>query len=126
MTTILVIEDHKVVRENIIELLVDEGYDAVSASDGITGLELVKTKKPDFIICDIHMPGLDGYEVLEAIKNDEEISHIPLMFLSAFAEKSQVELGLARGAIGYLTKPFEPEDLFAIVKQTLKKSDSFP
>jgi CheY-like chemotaxis protein len=84
-----------------------------------TGLASAKLNKPDVIICDIMMPETDGYEVIGKLKNDIETSHIPFIFLTASAEKRDKEAGYAMGANGYIRKPFDAVDLFAVVEKCL-------
>ena len=84
-----------------------------------TGLASAKLNKPDVIICDIMMPETGGYEVIGKLKNDIETSHIPFIFLTASAEKRDKEAGYAMGANGYIRKPFDAVDLFAVVEKCL-------
>ncbi len=120
MKTILVIEDNNDIRENTCELLELWGYKVISAMNGKAGLALAKENKPDLILCDIMMPEANGYEVFSGLKNDADTSGIPFIFLTASAEKKEVEAGLGMGAKGYIRKPFEPEELFETLERCLK------
>src|SRR4051812_36118693 len=101
---IAVIEDDATIQANLLELLSAEGYDARGASNGVAGLALLKGWAPELVICDITMPELDGYGVLEAVRAEPELSAIPFVFLSARADRSDVRTGMALGADDYITK----------------------
>jgi len=116
MKTILFIEDNLEIRENTAELLELEGYKVITASDGKKGFEQAKEKKPDVILCDIMMPEMNGYEVFEHLRMNAETSGIPFIFISASAEKSEVQKGLNMGAIGYIRKPYTEYELLETIK----------
>ena len=120
METILIIEDNSDIRENICELLELKGYAVIAAVNGQAGLDLAKAAKPDLILCDILMPGMDGYNVLIRLKDDPDTMYIPFCFLTCSAEKSEVEIGLGVGADGYISKPFHEEELFENIERCLK------
>jgi len=124
MKTILLIEDNIDIRENTSELLELQGYQVISAENGKTGLALAKERKPDIILCDILMPGSDGYEVLQGLTNDMAVSSIPFIFLTASVEKKEVEKAFGLGAHGYIQKPFEPEELFRTIEAFLSESSN--
>jgi len=111
MKTILLIEDNLEIRENTTEILELEGYKLISAENGRIGLDLAKTHNPDLVLCDIMMPEMDGYEVFEHLKMTDQTSLIPFIFITASAEKSEVQKGLNMGAIGYIRKPFTEREL---------------
>lgn len=111
MKTILIIEDNLEIRENTCEILDLEGYNVIAAANGAIGLELAKENLPDMILCDIFMPKLNGYEVFEELKKDANTKNIPFVFLTASADKYEVETGLGMGADGYIRKPFEHDEL---------------
>ncbi len=121
MKTILVIEDEEFVRENILELLDAEGFEAFGAENGKIGFELAKVKVPDLILCDVMMPGLDGYGVLTALRQDSVLASIPFIFLTAKASKSDLRQGMELGADDYLTKPFTRAELLGAIGIRLKK-----
>lgn len=83
ITKILVIEDEFFIRENLLELLEIEGFDAVGAENGLVGVRLAKEYQPDLILCDVMMPELDGFGVLKALREDSATATIPFLFLSA-------------------------------------------
>lgn len=120
---ILFIEDNKDVRENTAEILELAGYKAITASDGKEGVEYARNEAPDLIICDIMMPGLDGYGVLHMLSKDPVLSTIPFIFLTAKAERSDMRKGMEMGADDYITKPFDKIELLNAVESRLKKAE---
>jgi CheY-like chemotaxis protein len=116
MTKILVIEDEETVRENILELLDAEGFEAIAAENGRIGLNLAQQHLPDLILCDIRMPELDGYGVLSALRSEPETAEIPFMFLTAKAAKTELNLGMELGANAYITKPFTLVELLTAIE----------
>ena len=121
---ILIVEDDELLRDNITEILISEGYDLISASNGLEGLKEAKRTKPDLIISDIMMPEIDGFEFLEKLLDDQELASTPIIFLTAKADKIYVRKGMHLGADDYITKPFEISDLLDTVKIRLKKSEN--
>lgn len=120
--TILIIEDNQDVRENIQELLELYGYNALVAADGKQGVVAAKDLMPDLIICDIMMPGLDGYGVLQILSRQPETSAIPFIFLTAKSETGDIRKGMSMGADDYITKPFEESVLLQAIEVRLQKS----
>ena len=121
MKKILFIEDDTVVRENTAELLELSDFEVITASNGKIGVALAKKEKPDIIVCDIMMPELDGYGVLQALAEDTETMQIPFIFLSARTEHKDIRKGMDLGADDYLTKPFEEEELLSAIESRLAK-----
>jgi len=121
MKKILFIEDDTVVRENTAELLELSDFEVITASNGKIGLALAKKEKPDIIVCDIMMPELDGYGVLQALAEDPTTMQIPFIFLSARTEHKDIRRGMDLGADDYLTKPFEEEELLSAIESRLAK-----
>jgi two-component system, sensor histidine kinase and response regulator len=121
MTKILVIEDAKDLREDMIEMLGLEGYQVYGAENGITGVEVARQENPDLIVCDIMMPILDGYSVLEKLRQDPRTATIPFIFLTAKAERVSMRHGMILGADDYLTKPFMVHELLDSIHTQLKK-----
>ncbi|MBI1242124.1 MAG: response regulator [Nostoc sp. RI_552] len=122
MSLILVIEDEHQILLNLQEILELGDFLVITAANGTTGLELAKTQNPDLIICDIMMPGLNGYEVLQELQGEPKFAHIPLIFLTAKAECSDWSQSIALGADYYITKPFEPIEILEAVKACLEKN----
>ncbi len=121
MSKILVIEDEDAVRENIIELLNEEGYEVVGARDGEEGVVQIWTQIPDLIICDILMPKLDGYGVLAKISQDVRLTSIPFLFLTAKIGRDDSRRGMSLGADDYITKPFSRSELLQAISVRLGK-----
>lgn len=118
---ILIIEDNAEMRENIGEILNLAGYDTVLAVDGLDGVQKARQFNPDLILCDIMMPNLDGFGVLKIKNQDEILRNIPLIFLTAKAEKEDFRKGMNLGAEDYLMKPFEDSDLLQVIESKLLK-----
>lgn len=123
MKKILVIEDNLEVRENLCEILELADYDVVSAENGKLGVEKAKSEQPDLIMCDVMMPELDGFGVMKILNNSKDLNHIPLIFLTAKAEKSDIRKGMGLGADDYITKPFDDTELLEAIEMRLKKSE---
>jgi CRP-like cAMP-binding protein len=118
---ILIIEDNEEMRDNIAELLELSNYEVFQSGDGKDGVKLAIAEEPHLIVCDIMMPGMDGYEVLYLLSQNPKTSAIPFIFLTAKAEKADFRKGMNLGADDYLTKPFEEMDLLGAVERRLKK-----
>ena len=116
---ILVAEDEDVVRTIIGHVLKQNGYEAIMSRDGEEALALIKSRRPDAVILDAMMPGLDGYEVLQTLRNDPNTADIPVMMLSARNLERDVITGFGFGANDYLVKPFRPEELLTRLKRLL-------
>jgi DNA-binding LytR/AlgR family response regulator len=121
---ILFIEDEKIVRENIVSLLSEEGYTVLSSNDGKNGVKIAKKELPDLIICDIMMEGMDGYEVLRELSGESLTKSIPFIFLTAKVEREDIRHGMNLGADDYLFKPFDAEDLLSSIDKRLKRIES--
>ncbi len=121
MTHLLVIEDEKPLREEIVDTLRFEGFEVQSAENGQQGVNIARETKPDLIICDITMPVMDGYEVLMALRDDYTTADVPFIFLTARADRSFVRHGMELGADDYVTKPFTQHELLAAVKSRLDR-----
>jgi DNA-binding response OmpR family regulator len=119
--TILIIDDNDDLRENTAELLALAGYKTLVAEDGKKGVSLVLSGKPDLVVCDIMMPGLDGYGVLHLVRKNPETENIPFIFLTAKTERSDFRKGMEMGADDYITKPFEEHELMNAIESRLKK-----
>lgn len=121
MTTILLIEDDTSLRENTAELLELNDYSVITAKNGKEGIAVAKSELPNIIVCDIMMPEVDGYGVLEALASDSNTNQIPFIFLSAKTEHKEIRKGMNLGADDYLTKPFEEEELVDAIESRLAK-----
>ncbi len=120
MAKILVVEDDKFLREMISRKLDKEGYEVIQAMDGEKGEEAIKKEKPDLVLLDLILPGIDGFEVLERTKKDPELSEIPVIILSNLGQKNEVERGLNLGAIDFLIKAhFTPAEIILKIKEVL-------
>ncbi|WP_071190831.1 response regulator [Trichormus sp. NMC-1] len=123
MKTILIIEDEVQIRNNIQQILHLSDFDTLVAENGLQGLDLAKHKHPDLIICDLMMPELDGYGVLTQLRQHSETATIPVIFLTAKSEWSDLRKGMELGADDYLTKPFNSTQLLqAIITRLSKKA----
>lgn len=120
---VLAIDDSPEIRMIISETLDLFGFEAVVAEDGDRGIQLSREHAPDLIICDINMPGLDGYGTLKAMREHPSTATIPFVFLSGSVDRVAVRKGMELGADDYLTKPFTPQELMASVKARLEKQD---
>ncbi len=123
MKKILVIEDNAEVRENLEEILELSGYEVVAAPDGTVGVDLALAEHPDLILCDVMMPKLDGFGVLNILSKRSETSDVPFIFLTAKAEKTDFRRGMNLGADDYVTKPFYKDELLAVIEVRLRKSE---
>lgn len=121
MEKILIIEDEHLILESIAEYLQLEGYDCLIATNGEEGIQKAKDETPDLIVCDIKMPGVNGHQVLQDLRDDPKTSTIPFIFLSGMVDKGDLRRGMILGADDYITKPFQPEDLLNSVKTRLEK-----
>ncbi|WP_103069410.1 response regulator [Aquimarina sediminis] len=122
MKTILLIEDDTALRENTAELLELSDYKVITSPNGKLGIAKAKEEKPDIIVCDIMMPEVDGYGVLETLSFDPNTNHIPFIFLSAKTEHKEIRKGMDLGADDYLTKPFEEDELLSAIESRLAKA----
>ncbi|MBW4519087.1 MAG: response regulator [Scytolyngbya sp. HA4215-MV1] len=121
MKTILVIEDESMIRDSLQDLLEMEGFRAIAAEDGIVGIQLAEAHLPDLILCDVNMPGIDGYGVLQALHDNPSTQSIPLIFLTAMGAKSNIRQGMTLGADDYLVKPCTRDELIGAIEGRLKK-----
>ncbi len=121
MTTVLVIDDEAAIRLLCRVNLEAEGMTVVEAADGRSGLELAQTQRPDVVLLDVMMPGLDGWQVAEELVGADETRDIPIVFLTARADFRDRERGLEAGGIAYLTKPFNPVELAPLIRDLLSR-----
>src|SRR5215510_8072165 len=123
MRKILVIEDEPEMRRNINALLRYREYETIQAENGRKGVELARREKPDLILCDVMMPELDGYGVLQALQQDAGLALIPFIFLTAKADKDDLRSGMNLGADDYLTKPVANKDLVNAIEARLRRAE---
>jgi DNA-binding response OmpR family regulator len=121
MTRVLVIDDEAPIRLLCRVNLQAEGMDVLEAADGPTGLDAARENRPDVILLDVMMPGLDGWRVAEQLLDDPLTSEIPIIFLTARAEFRDRARGLDIGGIDYITKPFNPVELAPLVRGLLDR-----
>jgi signal transduction histidine kinase len=121
MEKILVIDDEQSIQEDIAQILELEGFAVVTAKNGQIGVDLALQEIPDVILCDVAMPDLDGYQVLERLHQDPVTQWIPFIFISARSSRSDLRLGMTLGADDYLTKPFTRLELLESIRSRIKK-----
>jgi len=121
MKKILIIEDDKFLRELIAKKLLKENFEIFEAIDGEEGLKKIKEEKPDLILLDLILPGIDGFEVLAQIKKDPAMLSIPVIILSNLGQKEDIEKGMRMGAVDFLIKAhFTPGEIIDKIKSVLK------
>ncbi|HJT37127.1 MAG TPA: response regulator [Actinomycetota bacterium] len=116
---ILVVDDQPDIRLMCRVNLQLEGYEVIEAGDGEIGLEMVRTERPDLVLLDVMMPGLDGWQFMDAIKADDNTAKIPIVLLTARVQREDEIRGWLSGAADYLPKPFNPSTLTEVVRRTL-------
>lgn len=121
MQKILIVEDDKFLRELIARKLTQENFEISEAVDGEEGLKKIKEAKPDLVLLDLILPGIDGFEALAKMKDDPALASIPVIILSNLGQREDVEKGLKLGAVDYLVKAhFTPNEIIEKVKTALK------
>jgi len=121
MTHILVAEDERDIRELIAFTLRFAGYEVTTVSNGEEAVQAAAQLHPALILMDVRMPRMDGYQACQALKADPALKDIPVVFLSAKGQESEIQAGLAAGATDYLLKPFAPDELTRRVRELLEK-----
>jgi len=122
MTKILLIDDEEQYLENLNTFLEEEGFETVTASNGLDGIDAAKSSQPDLIVCDIMLPDINGYMILEELRKRESTKLIPFIFLTAKAEMTDLRKGMNLGADDYITKPFSLKELKSAINTRLKKN----
>lgn len=122
MKKILVIDDAEFILDSTSTLLSFEGYEVYTASDGVEGVAAAKEHAPDLILCDISMPNLDGYGVIQQLRANKETVSTPFIFLTAFTEKQNMRMGMELGADDFLVKPYTRDELLAAIESQWKKN----
>ncbi len=120
--TVLVIDDDPVILELLRVNFEIEGFDVICAKDGEEGLQKAHDERPDVVISDVMMPKRDGLQVLSDLKGDPDTENLPVILLSAKAQRSEVQHGLDMGADDYITKPFDPLELIDRLNAVMTKS----
>lgn len=123
--TIMVVEDDVNMLPGICDILEMVGYDILRASNGLDALDVLRSapQMPSLIVSDIGMPKLDGYGLLDAVRQERDWTEIPFIFLTALAEKEHFRKGMIAGVDDYLTKPFHPEELLQAIRAKLKRRE---
>jgi DNA-binding NarL/FixJ family response regulator len=118
---ILVIEDQTTMRENLALLLEFEGFQVASAEDGHRGVELAMAAPPDIVLCDVMMPHMDGYAVLDQLRHHPPTRTVPFIFLTAKGERADIRTGMNLGADDYLVKPVNQTELLEAIAARLER-----
>jgi CheY-like chemotaxis protein len=119
MAKILIAEDERDIRDLIVFTLGFAGFEVVAVANGEEALNLARQEIPDLILMDVRMPRMTGYEACSAMKADPKLKDIPVIFLSAKGQDSEIQAGLQAGAVDYLLKPFAPDQLTARIQAVL-------
>jgi len=118
----LIVDDFSTMRRIVRGLLKEIGYsNADEAEDGAVALQMMKTSKYDFVVSDINMPNMNGFDLLKAVKADDNLKHIPVLMVTAEARKEDIVLAAQTGAAGYIVKPFTKATLEEKVVKILQK-----
>ena len=118
MTTVLVVEDEPSIADAVVSRLRSEGFDARSVGDGVQAVEMCRQLKPDLVVLDLMLPGLDGLEVCRRIQAERRV---PVVMLTARDDETDLVVGLSVGADDYVTKPFSPRELVARIRAVLRR-----
>jgi DNA-binding response OmpR family regulator len=119
-TRVVCVDDEIGIASVIKLILENNGYDVTTASDGKTGLEAIQRLKPDLVLLDLSMPDIDGWEVYQQMKANDELGRIPVIVITARSKDLDKIIGLHVAKVdGYITKPFKPQDLLRCVSQVL-------
>ena len=122
MARILIAEDERDIRELVtISLRGLGGFDVTQAANGAEAVERARAEHPDLILMDVRMPNMTGYEACRRLKESAETKDIPIVFLSAKGQESEIQQGLTVGAVQYILKPFAPDELVREVRSLLKR-----
>lgn len=122
MAKILIAEDEKDIRDLVVFSLTYGGFEAIGAINGIEAIEKAATELPDLILMDVRMPQMSGYEACEKLKSNPATRDIPIVFLSAKGQESEIRQGLSAGAEEYILKPFAPDELVRRVQEILRRT----
>lgn len=120
---ILVIDDDARLREHYREILKLEGYEVAEARNGREGVDRARREPPDLVLCDITMPEMNGHRVLETLRGEPRLAHVPFVFLTGWSEQEDIRTGMNLGADDYLTKPVVPDELVAAIRARLRRAE---
>ncbi len=123
MARILVADDDEDIRMLVVMRLQHSGHDVEQVGDGATAVEQCRTEAPDLVVLDLMMPGMNGLDACRTIRADPQLARTPVILLTARAQSSDIEAGLAAGADDYITKPFSPRDLAERVDALLAQGE---
>jgi DNA-binding response OmpR family regulator len=121
MPRILIAEDEKDIRELIAFTLRFAGFDVLLATNGVEAVEVAEAERPDLVILDVRMPRMSGYEACRRLKENPQTASLPIVFLSAKGQDSEIQQGLESGAEEYILKPFAPDELIQQVRDILNR-----
>jgi DNA-binding response OmpR family regulator len=125
-TKLLVVEDDPAARRLVSYALEQEGYEVLTASNGLEGLTKAQTERPELLVLDVMLPGLDGFEVCHKLRSDPQTAGVLVLMLSAKAQESDKNTGLKMGADDYLAKPADPLEVAARVRSLLQQKAADP
>ncbi|MDG2991848.1 response regulator transcription factor [Candidatus Synechococcus calcipolaris G9] len=120
MATVMVVDDSPTLRAMIVEIMQSQGLQVVEAEDGLIAQEKIKAQCPDLVVLDVVMPRMNGYELCRWIKGEAASKDVPVIMCTTKSEDFDIHWGKKQGVDAYITKPFEPGDLIAKVKELLK------
>lgn len=124
MTRVLIVDDEPIMRQTLADLLASEGYDLEFAADGPGGIALAKVTRPDIILLDLMLPGMDGFEVCTHLRADAALAEVPILMITAYSERSMRLRGIAAGADDFIAKPFDGMELILRLR-TLARLDRY-
>lgn len=124
MKSILVIDDNDEIRALIKAVLTTYGFTALEADNGQVGMNMIAEEHPDLVICDVNMPGMDGYQTLGAVRDSSSIAQIPFILMTGLVSRDGFRRGMASGADDYLSKPFTADELVeAVMSRLVRQTD---
>jgi two-component system, sensor histidine kinase and response regulator len=125
MNSILVIDDKEEIRTLIKAVLSNYGFSVMEANNGQRGVQMLRDQKPDLVVCDINMPGMNGYETLDAVRDSLATAPTPFILMTGLVSRDGFRRGMAGGADDYLVKPFTPDELIEAVMSRLSRQTDF-
>jgi DNA-binding response OmpR family regulator len=125
MKNILVIDDKEEVRTLIKAVLGNFGFDVLEAGNGQLGVQMLRQQSPDLVICDVNMPGMDGYETLSAVRESSTTAPVPFILMTGLVSRDGFRRGMVCGADDYLVKPFTTDELIEAVMSRLARQTDF-